>query len=278
MRNRPVVITLFALIALHLLFFGILKKKIFTGHTDFAAFYAAGKIIRNGSAGDLYQYETQKRVQAPLFTEVTERQGPLLYYHPPYEATLFAQLARLPYAWAFGVWTAGCLLILFLLPRLLGPQIAGLRAVAPGFVTLSFLSFFPAFIAVIQGQDSVLLALLFVLCFLALKRGDEALAGAVLALGLFKFQFVLPVAALFLIRRRWRFVAGFSGLAFILSAASLAVVGRKGMLDYPVFLWRLNDGLASKAVQNLRGILPFAMPNLRGLLFARRPDCCPSCG
>ena len=273
MKTRCVFYALLALMGLHIWFFVALADKTLAGYTDFSAFYAAGRIAAEGKAGDLYNYETQKRVQDPLFAGVQRDgygipvPGPMLYYHPPFEVPVFRLLAYLSYPWAFGVWALASVAVLLIIPLVLRAHVAGLWRASPHFVALSCVAFFPAFIAVLQGQDSILLALLFALAWVSLKQGREAAAGGLLALGLFKFHFVLPVVVLFLLRRRWRMLAGFSIASVLLLAVSFLVVGVKGIMEYPGFLLELNSGLQSRVLQALRGIFPFAMPNLRGVLF-----------
>jgi len=49
--------------------------------------------------------------------------------------------------------------------------------------------------------------------FHLLKNGRDFRAGAILGLGLFKFQFIVPFALIFLLRRRWKFMRGFVATA-----------------------------------------------------------------
>ncbi len=60
-------------------------------------------------------------------------------------------------------------------------------------VRAASLTFVPALLCLVQGQDSLLLLLLVVLAFTALRRGRAFAAGCWLGLGLFKFQLVLPI-------------------------------------------------------------------------------------
>jgi len=63
-------------------------------------------------------------------------------------------------------------------------------------------AFYPTTVALLHGQDSVLSAFLMAAAFAGLKRKREAAAGIVLALGLYKPQLVLPLAALLFLKRR----------------------------------------------------------------------------
>ena len=121
-------------------------------------------------------------------------------------------------------------------------------------------AFFPVVIALLQGQDSILLLFLYGLAFSALATGRNFVAGVCLGLALFKFQLVLPFVLVLLVRRQWRAVAGFVVTAFGLLLVSAAVVGWSGVMAYPGFVLRLSRSGAQA------GIDPRAMPNLRGLV------------
>ena len=121
-------------------------------------------------------------------------------------------------------------------------------------------AFFPVIMALLQGQDSILLLFLYGLAFSALSTGRAFVAGVCLALALFKFQLVLPFVVVLLVRRQWKAVAGFSFAAFVLLLVSAAVVGWNGVMAYPRFVLRLNQSAAQA------GIDPRGMPNLRGLV------------
>jgi hypothetical protein len=74
-----------------------------------------------------------------------------------------------------------------------------------------------------------------------------------LALGLFKFQYVVPAAAILILHRRPRFLAGFAAAAAVLLGLSWGVVGTSGLAGYWHILWnRLPE-------------FPWGMPNVRGL-------------
>jgi hypothetical protein len=74
--------------------------------------------------------------------------------------------------------------------------------------------------------------LLFTTTFIELKHKNELRAGLWLGLGLFKFPFVLPFVLILLLRRKWRFVAGFSLMATLLAILSVVAVGRQGIVSY----------------------------------------------
>jgi hypothetical protein len=130
-----------------------------------------------------------------------------------------------------------------------------------------FLAFLPIAAALIQGQDSILLLTLLAVAAALLKRGRELQAGVLVACGMFKFQIVLPIALLFLLWRKWRFVVGFTLSAVGATTITLFLVGLAQAKLYLQSLSAMSVTLSSPADQWRYGISPASMPNLRGLIF-----------
>jgi hypothetical protein len=134
-------------------------------------------------------------------------------------------------------------------------QLAGVPLLVVG---LAATAFFPVAIGIIQGQDVILLLLLFVLAVICLDGGNDAVAGALLAAGLFRPQLVVPLVALLAIRR-WRVLVGFAPVALLLAGVSVVMMGWRGPLDYVRFVIRL-EGTGAGAFG------PEVVPNIRGLV------------
>src|SRR5207247_2793657 len=92
--------------------------------------------------------------------------------------------------------------------RLLRPRLAALAGVWPWLPGAIFISFLPISAALMQGQDSIVLLTLLAGASVLLDQKRDLPAGALVALGLAKFQICLPIALLFLAWRRWRFCLG----------------------------------------------------------------------
>lgn len=215
--------------------------------------------MRQGLGAHMYDEQVQYRVQQEFASGVSIRQGALPYNHPPFEALIFVPLTWLPYVAAYLLWDLVNLMILFALPFLLRPHLPMLRQTPAAAWLFVSLAFFPIFIALLQGQDIILLLLLFTLTFVALKKGADFAAGCWLALGLFRFHMVLPLIFILLLQRRRKAVLGFVLMAAALTAVSVAVVGWKTTLAYPSYVWHLEQTMGRGA------IVPADMPNLRGL-------------
>jgi hypothetical protein len=258
---RPILVTfLTATITLHAWLFFSLRQEIVTGYPDFTIFYTAGKIILQGQGRELYDLDTQFAIQREFASEVKQRDNPLPFNHPPFEALLFAPLARLPYVAAYVVWGVFNLVLILGFWILLRPRLPSLHAFLPGLPLLAMFAFFPVVIALLQGQDSILLLFLYGLAFSAWATGRAFIVGLCLGLALFKFQLVLPFVLVLLVRRQWRVIAGFVITSFVLLLVSAAVVGWNGVMAYPEFVLRLSRSGAQA------GIYPRDMPNLRGLV------------
>jgi Glycosyltransferase family 87 len=248
------------MIVVHAWMFFSLRREIAAGYPDFTIFYTAGKSILQGKGHQLYDLETQLALQREFAPNLERRAGPLPFNHPPFEALLFVPLAVLPHIAAYSVWLAFNVVLIVGFWNLLRPHLSSLQNFSPGLPLLAMFAFFPAAVALLQGQDSILLLFLYSLIFSALITGRNLVAGLCLGLALFKFQLVLPFVLVLLLRRQWRAVAGFMVTSFVLLLISASVVGWNGVMAYPGFVLGLNRSGAQA------GIYPREMPNLRGLV------------
>jgi hypothetical protein len=253
-------------LAIHSLVVWNARDLILKGYPDFTIYYTAGTMIRQGMGHDLYNNVTQFEVQQQFAPQVATRLGALPFNHPPFEALLFVPFAYFPYRVAYLLWTLANLGMLATLPILLRsyvPVLARLPSVA---WTIASLAFFPVFFALLQGQDAILLMLLYGLTFVAIKKQRLVSAGAWLAFGLFKFHLVLPFLFLLLIQQRpfeqrKKILVGFVAVGVLLGLISLAVVGARQIVLYPHYVLGLEATMAKGA------IMPSDMPNLRGMLY-----------
>jgi hypothetical protein len=234
------------------------------GRTDFRSQYTAGYMVRSGNAHRLYDYGSQLRFQNQL---VGPRDMALPFDHLPYEALLFVPISYLSFRAAYFAMLAFNLVVLALSVRLMRTWTSTLDGIYPWLSSVMAIVFLPTALALMQGQDSILLLFCLTAAFWALEGGREFLAGVLLSLGLFKFQIVLPIALLFLLWRRWRFSAGFSVSAAALVATSLVLIGWEAATSYVRLLLSMSMGLSSTVDQARLGTPPSIMPNLRGLVF-----------
>jgi hypothetical protein len=236
-------------------------NSILEGYGDFASFYTAARIVRSGQSSRLYDPVLQWKIQQQFASTVKIRLGPLPYIRPPFEALLFLPFAYLTYRTACLVWMTLKIVLLLTLPLFLPRAENGSSAIStPAPVTLIFLAFFPVAFDLIQGQDSVLLLVILVLGLRLILRNADFTCGAVLALGMFKFHLMIPLIAIFILRKKFRVALGFAAVSSILFTISLAMVHWSSLLTYPRYLWGLN------LMPGLGMVKPKSMPNIRGLL------------
>jgi hypothetical protein len=194
-----------------------LTQMVPAGHADFRSNYIAGYLLRTGKP--LYDYAAQFEAQNRI---VSNAEVVLPFIHPAYEAVLYLPPSLFPYPQAFWLWFGVNITILALIYRLLRTDLGALAPIFPALPAVAIAAFLPFGVALVQGQDSLLLTMLMALAFARFRmRDDSLLAGVCLGIGAFRFQIVLPLCVCFLLWRRWKTTAGF--VATILPAAALSI-------------------------------------------------------
>ena len=231
--------------------------------TDFASLYTAALIVRQGHFASLYDLQTQAATQAGL----QNGRGLLPFYPPPFEALFLAPLALLSYGGAYVVWGLLNIFLWVSFACLVRPY-APVPRQAFRYLVICF-SLLAPWVALLDGQTSLLLLVLYTLAFIGLKRGREFAAGAVLGLGLFKFQLVLPFALIYLLRRKWRFLGGFAVVGLALCGLSILAIGPAGVTSY---LTLLLNSMRHPVSRSYIPAEPSDMPSLWGLLSTVAPE------
>jgi hypothetical protein len=257
---NPVLVFLLYLIVF-LSVFPAVKGRVVSGDADFAPFYGAATLVREGNAPSLYDYRTQADVQQRYIS----RPNPLPFYHPPFELLLFIPLSFLPYLTAYFVWAVLTLALLGGTWQLLGPNLGALSARQQWLLVWAAL--LPVMVTLVQGQDSLLLLFLYALALRAFQGGRAFSAGCVLAFGLFKFHLVIPFVLVLALRKQGRAVVGFLAGSALVALMSLWMVGPQGAVSYAGLLFEVNQGGLDPAGAELWGVHTEMMPNARGLLF-----------
>jgi Glycosyltransferase family 87 len=185
--------------------------------TDFLHFYTLGSVAIAHRGGELYDMDAQSALAAQRVPNAAGIRYVPLY--PPQVSLVFAPLAYLSYGRALALWWlctaaiygACCYWIWRICPNLrdFGGTVA-LVAIA-----------FPAFFHLIAwGQTSALALACFTAGFLLLRDKREFAAGLALGCLIFKPQLGLAAVLVFIVRGRWRLIAGAA-----LSAAAQIGVG-----------------------------------------------------
>jgi Glycosyltransferase family 87 len=248
------------LVIIHATGFWNAREMVRKGYPDFTSFYAAGETVRRGHGHLLYDASEQWNTQQEFAQRVRIRQNPLPYLRLPFEALLFVPLTLFPYTLAYALWDALNVCVLVSSVLLLRRQIPFLQRYPKWLPVLIALAFTPVSLALLQGQDSILLVLVYALAYTATRQGAEFRAGCCLGLGLFKPHLVLPFVVIALLQRKRMLALGFLSVCVVLLLVSLGVAGQSALLGYPGYIWQL-EGHTGRG-----SILPRDTPNLRGLV------------
>ena len=233
---------------------------------DFRAFYGAGWLLLHHPT-QLFDLSVQTAVQnivvCPMYRGVP-------FYHPAYEALLYAPFSLLSYRSAYIAFVVFSLLLLLLCYRLAPPAADPRIARVPRSLLL-FLCF-PAFMGVVEGQDSIVFLVLACLLWRALDSGRDRTAGILLALGLFKLQIALALLFFLVLYlpapRRKRLLLSWLPSTAAVALTCLLITGPQGMMTWLRLL--ASSSVASHEshhVQAAIAVYPKAMPTLNGLLY-----------
>lgn len=225
------------MLGMHLFFLWNVRTRIARGDPDFTAFYAAATLVRSGHAVDIYNPSEQFSAQTRFTDDSDLRRGPLRYIHPPFEALLFVPFTFFPYRAAFILWDLANVGMLVAIAVSLRATLLPGSGIHIWDLLLGLLAFFPIFANFFQGQDAILLLLVVTLAFRAMKLRADFSAGCWMALGLFRFQLVIPLVLVLALWGRRRIALGFISVTALLVLVSAVMVGWENLMRYPGYLW-----------------------------------------
>jgi hypothetical protein len=212
---------------------------------DFAAFYLAGKMPPQSLYDQSAFRSAGERWLAP--------QG--VSYFPPYvRPAVFALPLRLlsffSYRGGFAAW-----LVLLYASYIAAIAIGFLVFRPPFYVLALFGAFYPAIMGPTVGQDPNFESVIIAASLGLLIGNRDAAAGAVLALGLNKFNLIWLLPLVFLAHARHKAVLAFCACAILLAAASALLSPAS---SYVFLLQHVRDytGVPPDAVTGIRGIIP----------------------
>jgi hypothetical protein len=244
--------------------------------SDLRVFYTPGYMLRTGQAKNIYDFPTIRRNQDE---KIAHDNGAVPFLHPAYEAVFFIPLSFLPYRAAYVVWAGVNFAILGLIYFLLRPCLPDLSAVGPAWILPALiLGFMPVAFTILAGQDSLFLLLILVLAYRRIES-NELQAGILLGLGMFRFQVLLPIVALFLLWRGLKFVAGWVVGSAAVLGVSAVITGVDAQVQYASLLRQMGSvsfWLLLRRMPNLRGLfaacdigmVPLALVSLSVFLLA----------
>jgi Glycosyltransferase family 87 len=263
--QRKLTLYFSAMLVIHGYLLWQMRQSIAAGLPDFTIFYTAGRVLQSAGGSRLYDDDFEERLQRSFSPQAVERRGSILpYNHPPFEALIFVPLVHFSYLTAYLVWLAINLILLFITLVLLRRHLALLGSAPFWLWALASLAFAPIFIALVQGQDSILLLFLCSTAFVMLQKNWALSAGSLLAAGVYKYHLVLPLVVALWWRRR--LLTGFLMVALLLAGLSLIITGWHSFSTYPRYVWQSehnsryvwNQTTANTA--NLRGLISALLP------------------
>jgi Glycosyltransferase family 87 len=203
---------------------------------DFLQFYAAGRMVANGHAGQLYDWETFARTLPTL----VPRSVDLLYLpvYPPQLALAFVPLGRLPYFSALAVWTlvsvglyAGAVWAVMRV----SPALQAYRLEGWSFA----LGFTPFLQLIAHGQIASLAVPLLVAALYGFRARRPVLVGLALGSMVFKPQLGAFALAAIALWPSWRLLSGLTLGSVLQLGVVVGFVGTTPLHDYLGVLHRL---------------------------------------
>jgi hypothetical protein len=254
------------LIGFELLVWTVYLPSGLHGLAVFRTLYTSGYMVRTHNAGNIHDTDKLRDLSDRLVPVGQTLNQPM--DHPGYEALFLAPLSLVSYPTALVVFIFINLGVLVLCARLVRPSFRVLSERWRFFPALLFAAFFPITYTLTRGADSIVLLALLAGAMVWIEREEHLQAGLLLGLGVFKFQIVIPIAVLFFLWKRWRFVLGFAISSASSALVSLFMVGTQGARQYASMLLGMSLNLTSEADAIRYSLSPRTMLNLRGLLAA----------
>ncbi|MGL5166030.1 MAG: glycosyltransferase family 87 protein [Afipia sp.] len=168
--------------------------------TDFASFYAAGSLARDGRAADVYDMAAHYARQQQIFGAGVPHYG---WLYPPLFLLIATPLALMPYPAALAAWQGGTLLLYL---AVIGMIVHGFRDAQArvGKIWILLALAFPAvFVNLGHGQNGFLSAALFGGALVALPK-RPVIAGMLFGMLAYKPQFALVIPIALLVAGQWR--------------------------------------------------------------------------
>ncbi|MBL8090949.1 MAG: DUF2029 domain-containing protein [Anaerolineales bacterium] len=230
---------------------------------DFISFYTTGRLMRMGEYQQIYNLDSQALIQNQI---IGESSAPLIFAHPPHLNFLLAFIANENYVSSYMVWSLFNMFVLLICAALIKNFFIKLnwdvRSAWLG--AMASITFFPTFISILGGQDTVYTLLGLLLWMFGLLNAKEMKAGFGLALATLSPTIAGALTfPLFASQRRagiW-FVIGI----LLLTLHAFLLLGLQGIKDF-IHLLGINSeaqvyGLDWSKMYNLLGLLIRSFPN-----------------
>ena len=189
--------------------------------TDFSSFYAAGSLVLDGRAGDVYDMAAHYAREQQTFGAATPYYG---WLYPPIFLLIATPLALLPYPLALATWQGGtCALYLAVIAAILRRPRQDGGAIAR--LWLPVAAAFPAvFINLGHGQNGFLTAGLLGAALVVLPK-RPVLSGVLFGLLAYKPQFAVVIPVALLAAGQWRTILAAGATVIALATATYLAFG-----------------------------------------------------
>jgi Glycosyltransferase family 87 len=215
---------------------------------DFGVFYYAAHMVLDGSRHVLYNFDAQHAFQIRF-----NRPPDTLFRNPPFALLPILVIAKLPLLVAFSIWTAVSFVLLYISLKTLEFETGVCYGNWPILLSLAYV---PVMASFLHGQFSLLVLASVVLAYAQWKKGQLFLGGLILSIATLKFQLVIGLVAVLLLRGKWRELAGFASGCAVLLAISVSMTGIPALLAYPAFVLHSDTPISELPhMANLQGFL-----------------------
>ncbi len=215
--------------------------------SDFMIYYAAGTL----PLSKLYNIDSQREVEANAGSPFAANGAVLPFNHTPIFVPLLHLLVNGNYAASYLRWTA------FLWVAALMCALLVFRMTADVALAFAAGSFYPLFIYIQQGHDTVFMLLGILLGAHLLSRGQDLLAGIALSLSTLKPHYAIFLAVPLLAKPKA--FLGFFVASTLLAVYSIILIGTPGVFNF-ISLLKMSAGGEGF------GMRPLFMVNLLGLM------------
>jgi Glycosyltransferase family 87 len=259
-RLKSVVISLATfLLIIHIAVVALNIRGALNGQTDFWNSYSAAQEIRAGDGHALYTLDDKKaltddRLNSSVTTAPFDRLS--------YDAIFYVPFSFFRYQYAYWIFIAVSLALIAWCIRMLQPYLPKLEKLWYWLPSAVFLCFLPLGMALVAGHNSILLLVLLLASAVSFYQERDFRAGVFLGLTLFRPEFSILIALLFLVWRRWRIVGGFVAASAACLTISAIVTGLAAFESYlrAAFTWNTQP---SPLAVSLNGAAhSTVMPNL----------------
>ncbi|HUQ92720.1 MAG TPA: glycosyltransferase family 87 protein [Bryobacteraceae bacterium] len=222
-------------------------RQLLLNPVDYPQFYFASELVNAGKVDQIYNTVAYE----PLIASAGVTLGKVSVYfnRPPFSALLYAPLAW--FSFRTGLWIFASVnvalwaLLVWKLPVWLQ---------VPTHFRVWLVCFQPFLFSVGICQDTLLLTLICAYACFGLMRRNEAAAGGLLAMGLFKPHLIFLLPVVLIVERRWRALTAFLITAGFLGALSLALIGVRGMEQWLLLLKAPTTDMVPELMGNLRAL------------------------